>query len=779
MTKRRIAFFLLCAAVTAGLAARFFLHRTPATDEAARARIHSLRPAPSDVNVVLITLDTTRADRLGCYGYSGVKTPNIDRLAREGVLFEQATATVPLTFPSHSSMFTGLNPPRHGVHDNGGFFLDSSKVTLAERLKEAGLHTGAFVGAWVLDSKWGLAQGFDEYDDRFDLSTFKVVSLGTVQRDGNDVMDRALRWMTGAEAKGRFFAWIHLYDPHTPYEPPEPYASQYKNQPYVGEIAKTDAIVGRLIGHLETRNLLRNTVIVLTADHGESLGDHGESTHSYFIYDATTRVPLIIRTPWGLTGRSNAQAAGADLFPTVLDLVGAAPQPDIDGHSLARALVDESADLRHVAYSETYYTRFHYGWSELRSLRDGRFKFIEAPTPELYDLHQDPGETNNIYKANSRRGEDMRSRLESFAGKAGSEAPEKQQLDPETLQRLAALGYVGSAPAVKEGEVLADPKDKIRLYALIHDARDLGQADKLDEAIAKMRLVLAEDPQIVDGYISLGNWLGKAGRGAEAIDAYKQVLALQPDNEIAMVNLANVYRSRGETDKAVEGYRAALRLDPKSPQTWFQLATLFLDISRVDDAETTFRQSVDANPKMGAAWNSLGAIAWSRGRRDEAEKLIARGLELEPEVRTGRFNLARILEAKGDRAGAERLYREELATYADNGKARFNLAQLLRERGDRDGYLRELLASIEKAPEFGPAFFFLAREELRNGGLGGAEELARRGLEVDPGSEVAPLGHFVLADVYARKGDQTRAAEEARKGQRLEAAIRRRPRPVV
>jgi choline-sulfatase len=776
--KNRVGWALLAAALAVGLLARYVM-RPPRSEEAARVRLLGLRPQARNVNVVVVTLDTTRADRLGCYGFKGIKTPNIDRLAAEGVLFEQATAAVPLTFPSHSTMFTGLNPPRHEVHDNGGFFLDASRVTLAERMKEAGYQTGAFVGAWVLDSKWGLNQGFDEYDDKFDLSKYKVLSLGTVQREGDDVMNRALKWMEGAETKGRFFAWIHLYDAHSPYDPPEPYASQYKGQPYIGEIAKLDGIVGRLMTHLETKGLMDNTVIVLTADHGESLGDHGESTHSYFIYDSTTHVPLIIRTPWGFKGRTVAQAAGADLFPTVLDLAGLAPQPDIDGHSLARALMDRSADLAHVAYSETFYPRFHYGWSELRSLRDGRYKFIAAPTPELYDLQQDPLEKDNIYKTFSKRGEDMRVRLERFVGDTATSAPEKKQLDPDTLQRLAALGYVGSTPVIEPGAVLADPKDKIRLYALIHDARDLGQANKLDAAIGKMHEVLAEDPHIVDGYISIGNWELKANRPEKAIEAYAQVLALQPDNEIAMVNLANVYRQRGETEKAVAGYRAALKLDAKSSQTWYQLATLFLDDGRIADAESTFHQALQSNPKMGAAYNSLGAIAWSRGQKQEAEKLIARGLELEPEVRTGRFNLARIVEARGDLAGAERLYRDELATYADNGKARFNLAQLLRERGDREGYLHELLESVDKAPEFGPAFFFLAREELRNGGLAGAQELARRGLEVDPYSEIAPLGHFVLADVYGRQGDAAKARAEALKGQQLEARIRSRPKPVV
>src|SRR5262245_45814538 len=292
--KRAVGGLVGLALVAAGLLTVYRAYRLPRTDADARRAVARLRPAPGELNVVVVTLDTTRADRLGCYGFSEVETPNIDSLAREGVVFDAATATVPLTFPSHASIFTGLVPPHHGVRDNGGFFLQESATTLAERLKSAGYATGAFVGAWVLESKWGLAQGFDHYSDRFDLSRYKVLSLGTVQKRGDEVMDDALAWLASVE-KGKFFAWVHLYDPHTPYDPPEPYRSRFPGQPYRGEVAYTDAVVGRLLGWLRERGLLDRTVVVLTADHGESLGEHGEAAHAFFVYDATVAVPLIIR----------------------------------------------------------------------------------------------------------------------------------------------------------------------------------------------------------------------------------------------------------------------------------------------------------------------------------------------------------------------------------------------------------------------------------------------------------------------------------------------------
>ena len=737
----------------------FWKHRPPSSDGEARRRLLSRNPRPQDLNLVVFTLDTTRADHLGCYGFGGAETPTIDALAEEGVLFDSATATVPLTFPAHSSIFTGLVPPHHGVHDNGGFFLDEKTVTLAKRLKGAGYQTGAFIGAWVLESKWGLAQGFDTYEDKFDLSKYKVLSLGTVQKKGDEVMDEALGWLQGVKDQ-KFFAWVHLYDPHAPYDPPEPYRSRHRTDLYSGEIAYTDHVVSRLLSWLRERDLMGRTLVVLTADHGEGLGDHGESTHGYFIYDSTTHVPLIIRTPWGDRGRSSTQVSSVDIFPTILDLLGLPQEPGIDGSSLVRAVFDTRFDLGHAAYSETYFPRYHFGWQHLRALRRGPFHFIDAPEPELYDLPSDHGELHNVYKAFSMRAQELRSALELLAGTGAERAPERASLDPETLQKLAALGYVGNTVDVDPEAVLPDPKEKIKLFNMMGAAKEASQEDHLEEAVAQMRAVLQQDPRIVDAHLTLGNWLKKLKHNDEAIAEFKTVLSLKPDNEIAMANLARLYKSLGRTEAAIEGYKGALKVDPRSPNNWYQLATLYLGLGRMADAEATFKQALQSNPKMGSAWNSLGVIAFKRGDYAEAETLVRKALVLEPKVPTGHFNLAEIEAVKGNAAGATDEYKKELETYPDTGKAYFNLAQLLRKEGDRPGYLRELREGVEKATDFGPCYFFLAREALEGGEVGEAETLARRGLEADPRSGEAPLGHLVLADVYSRRGDAARSAQE-------------------
>ena len=774
---RRSQRWLVVAALAgAALVAALLLvrGRPPKTEADVQARLDRLSPRRSDLNVVVVTLDTTRADRLGCYGFSGVATPHLDALARDGVVFDHATAAVPLTFPSHSSMFTGLVPPHHGVRDNGGFFLDDAKVTLAERLKAAGYATGAFVAAWVLESRWGLGQGFDHYSDRFELSKYKVVSLGTVQKTGDEVMTDALAWLDTVKSR-RFHAWVHLYDPHAPYEPPEPYASRYPGQPYLGEIAYTDAVVGRLMAWLRDNGQLERTIVVVTADHGESLGDHGEAAHAYFIYGATTHVPFIVRTPWGLTGRNASRVSGVDLMPTVLDLVGLPSEPGVDGRSVARALFDPQAALGHVAYSETYFPRYHFGWQHLRSLRDDRYAFIDAPEPELYDLTSDPGETKNVFKANSARAEALRVRMEDLTKSGDQAAPERQSLDPDTLQRLAALGYVGNVIDVDPTAVLPDPKHKLKLFAMMNAAKARAQEDELDAAVALMRQVIGEDPKIMDAHLTLGNWLVRVKDPEGAIAAFKAALSLKPDDDISLGNLAQLYRARGRTEDelaALEVFRSALRVNPKNPQSWYQLATLYLDAKRLDDAAAAFKDALAANPKMGAAYNGLGVIAFERRDLERSEEQVRRGLELEPGLRTARYNLARIREGRGDVRGAEVLYQQEVGTYPDNGRAWFNLAQLRRGRGDREAYLATLRTAIEKAPDFGAPYWYLAREELGAGRLDSARDLAQRGLQAQPVSDVAPLGHYVLADVYNRQGQRDAAAAEVAKARRMEAALR-------
>ncbi|MEO5896724.1 MAG: sulfatase [Vicinamibacterales bacterium] len=423
----------------------------------------TLDQAAPPIGVVIITLDTTRADRLPAYGFMDATMPHLDRLAREGVVFDQATSVAPLTLPAHASLFTGLFPPAHRVRDNADRPLSSEHSTLAETLKQQGFRTAAFVGSVVLDADRGLSQGFDDFRGVATANASEHLSGPPRRRRGDEVITDAIRWIDSVHDDSRFFVWAHLYDPHRPYDPPEPFRSQYSD-PYVAEIAFADAQIGRLLEALDRRTLLNRTIVVVAADHGESLGDHGERDHGIFVYESVLRVPLIMRVP-GVAPRRVADVVRlVDVMPTVLDLLGV-PCPPINGASLVGMLHGKPQQVELEAYSESQYP-LRFGWSPLRALRAGRYKLIEAPRPELYDLERDPFEERNLYEQRRDVARAFSQRLLTLDGSvlARRRDPGSDPIPASDLQhRLASLGYVGSGPYTTPAthHDLPDPKDCI------------------------------------------------------------------------------------------------------------------------------------------------------------------------------------------------------------------------------------------------------------------------------------------------------------------------------
>jgi choline-sulfatase len=739
---------------------------------------------PAPMNVVLITLDTLRADHTGPYGATDVRTPNLDRLASQGVVFDQVMTTAPLTLPAHSSIMTGQFPPKHGVRDNGGFFLGPEQLTLAEILTGRGYQTGATVGAFVLDSKWGLDQGFGTYQDDFDLTNVKAMSLASVKRPGNEVVDLALKWLDGV-AEQRFFAWMHLYDPHAPYESPEPYRSQYRGHPYRGAIAFTDAQVGRVFDYLDARGLADNTIVIVTADHGEGLGEHGEETHGFFVYESAMRVPLIVRAPGrGLTPRRVAQPVrSVDIMPTVLDLIGAAPPQPVEGVSLVPLMTGQVRELPVEAYGEAMYPLHHYGWSELTALRSERYKLIDAPRPELYDLERDPNELNNLFEERRSVGDAMlrqlRDRKRLMAADAPP-APATGDVDPETRSRLAALGYVGSfvATSSEPSSGRADPKDKIGLFNLMTTARDVAkEGDAGAEAIAMLRKVVAEDPNVIDAWFMLGNEFFKAANYPEAIKQFRRALELKPDYDLAIINMANSYRRLGQDDAALAGYEHYVTVDPKNAFVRYQIGEIYLDRKDLVRAEAEFAQALTIDPKLASARVATGVLAFERQQLPQAEQLLKDALALKPDVRLAHFNLALIAEARGDMTGAEASYRAELAQHPTAYKAAFNLGRLRARQGNTKEAAEWYRKAIDTNPEFAEGFFYLAKSRLDEGvALDEAESLARKGLALQPEGETSPLGHFVIGGVLMKKGRPAEADRELAKGLALEEKLARRSR---
>jgi choline-sulfatase len=733
-----------------------------------------LRPA-GPRNLLLISLDTVRADRLGSYGHAAARTPRIDALASSGLRFEQATTVVPLTLPAHSSLMTGTFPGWHGVRDNGGFYLGDDQLTLAEVLKAQGYRTGGFVGAFVLDRRWGIAQGFDRYFDEFDLDKFAdAAAMDMIQRPGADVVDRALAWL-GENRDQRFFAWVHLYDAHTPYEAPERVQAQFprtRDGAYDAEIASVDLQVGRLVDALRADGRLSNTVIVVVADHGEMLGEHGEATHGFFIYEAATRVPLIIHGPGVPAAVIRDQVRIVDVMPTALSLLGVAVPAAVQGVDVMPLARGEALDL--IAHSESWYPRYHYGWSELRSIQDGRFKLIQAPRPELYDLSNDPREERDRSAGDAARRDGFVRALDAFESRIKREDADRgpRAVDSETEERLAALGYVAGHvnPRSLGQPAGGDPKDKIELYNLLKLAGSLSIEGNLDEALAAVEQALAADPEIVEAYMVRGNLYKKMNRPQDAIASYRDALARDDEHQNALFSLAIAYKDQGRFVEARAGFERARVLDPRNGKVLWQLADLWVREGDFARAEAVVNDALERQVDEPRFLLKLGEIRIEAKRFDEAERALRRALEKKPGLALAHFDLGLVHEGKGQIDQAIDAYQTELAANPTAYRAAFNAAKLLQKVGRANDALAHFRKVVEIEPAFGTGHLYLAQALLETGDLAGAEQWARSGLQNHPEPRLTPLGHYVLADVYERRGRMAEAKRELAAADRLKAA---------
>jgi len=739
---------------------------------------------PSDLNVLFFTLDTTRADHIGCYGYKEVDTPHIDSLAREGILFSNATSQSPLTLPSHSSIFTGNYPFFHGVRDNGGFYLEQDQVALAEILQQNGWMTSAFVGAFVLDSRWGIDQGFDYYYDNFDFAKYKRISLASVQREGGEVVQAFFEWFE-KNSPERFFSWIHFYDPHTPYEPPEPYKTQYGGRPhglYDGEIAYVDSLIGKVLNKLEERDLLRKTVIVIVGDHGESLGEHHESTHGFFIYDACTSVPLIIRIP-SVTLKALAiadQVQNIDIMPTLCEILNLPIPETVQGQSLLPLILGKKLKHERSAYSETYYPRYHYGWSELKSLRTAQYKYILAPRPELYDLDQDPREQQNIYSKNKSLADKFireLTNLEEKMAKKGIDEKGPQQLDDEAREKLIALGYIGgftSGSKMSQTGNLGDPKDKIILYNKIKMAQGASANREYDVALAKLDEVIEEDPGIMEARNIRATIYLKLDHAEQAVEECKEALKLDSEYYAAIFTLAQAYKKLKRFGESIAGFERCIQLDSKDPKPHVNLGEICIEHKDFDRAIVHLQQAVAIDPEHSSmAHNLLGATYLEKKMLEPAEKELLKALEMRPRIPDAHYNLGLLHEEKGNPERAIQEYLKEIEIHPKAYPAQFNLGLLYGKMGLHQEQIRKLKEAIDSNADYARAYLFLAKAYLdTNADYDEAIALAKKGLELEPEAESAPLGHYVLADIYNRLGRKDDYTSELQKGRELEQKLK-------
>jgi arylsulfatase A-like enzyme/Flp pilus assembly protein TadD len=622
--------------------------------------------AKPTLNVVLITIDTLRADHLGCYGYKQIKTPNIDGLAADGARFDRAFAVVPVTLPSHTSILTGTYPMFSGMHDFSGNKLSPQQPTLASVLKQAGYQTGAVIGAAVLDSRFGLNQGFDFYYDHFDFSRLDEANLDEMERPGNIVADTALDWLA-KNSQRKFFLWMHLYDPHFPYRPPEPYSHEYAAQPYDGEIAFADEQVGRLIRFLKEKGIYQNTVIVLCGDHGESLGEHGEKTHGFFIYNATMHVPLIIRLPENAATHVLTQPVSlVDLMPTVLGAVGVETPPQVQGRNLLPQLRpsqsvnsnNDHAKGERVLYGETFLPRIHFDWSELRGSENAKYHFIDAPRPELYDLTNDPDELHNLFNEKKAVSGEMRAKLVDMIREysAGKELAEKTGLDPALMERLKALGYAGfsggSDPTISSRD-LPDPKDRIVTYELISDAIADSQHGRFQESIDKLKHVVQTEPNSVPALYLQGLDYYRMNRFEESVNELQKTVQLSPDYALAFFNLGMAQARAGQMDAAIATLQRTLQLDATNFEAAYNLGVAFIQKRQLEPAAAALRQSVTIYPEFARGHRALGETLLYQNNIDNAIAELRRAVELAPQEPIMHESLSKALAAKGLTAEAD------------------------------------------------------------------------------------------------------------------------------
>jgi choline-sulfatase len=603
-------------------------------------------------NVVVVTIDTLRPDHLRCYGYSNIETPSIDRLAQQGVLFENAVAQTPLTPPSHASMFTGQNPTVHGVRNTGGFVLPSTARPLARILQEQGWDTAAFVSSAVLKKVIGFGNGFSVYDDEMPRQGNSVEVGEDPERPGAVTVDRALQWLNTQSGKP-YFLWVHLYDPHMPYHPPGEFKSKYKGRPYDGEIAYADQQVGRLLEAVRKKGPAEKTIVALLSDHGESLGERGEYTHGVFLYDSTLRIAFAMAGPGIPAGiRVKQQVRTIDLLPTILATLGGTAPATVQGVSLTPVFSGGTVTTE-ISYAETLYPKVAMGWAELRGIRTIHWKYIRAPKPELYELTVDPSESTNVIAGHAAEVQKFEAQLTAAIGKQGSEKVQSKMVDERLMSQLRSLGYLsGFSPQEYDLNGQGpDPKERVGILKLIYQAESPGDMPQA-RRIALLQQAVDEDPKDPSLYHQLGGELEKAGRYPDALRLYQTALQRGVDNGRLHSRIADLSLRAGDKDRAITEYEKAAQFNPSDLESQTNLATAYLEKQRVADAERVFRWVLSNDEQNAAAHNGLGLIAIQRRDMPAAQTQFEQAVQLNPDLVEAQMNLGLIYEMAGDRVKA-------------------------------------------------------------------------------------------------------------------------------
>ena len=627
---------------------------------------------------MLATIDTLPANRVGCYGCPNVRTPALDRLARHGIQVRDAISPAPLTAPSHTTILTGLDPPRHGVRENAMFRLADSVATVAELLPE-GVPTGAFVGAFPVASRFGLAQGFDVYDDDLGTGTAELESP-EAERTGDRVLASFQEWLRSRDERKPFFAWVHFYDPHYPYRAPEPFASRFGPDSYAGEIAYTDSLVGDLL-----KSVPPSALVAVVGDHGEGLGEHLEATHSLLVYNSTIGVPMILAGPGIPAGRSIATIARTiDLAATILDYLGLPPALG-SGRSLRGSIEGRDGPSR-TAYAESLYGFHNLGFSPLYALETGRYRFIDAPRRELYDLDRDPGEARDVLQEERSVSRELFRTLTELRASLETGGSAELTLDDETREKLASLGYLPSrAPGKIAGEGLPDPKDQMTLFHRLQEAQDRRQRNDCPGVLEALGTLRGTGPPVPLVHELLASCYLESGQWETAAVVAKEALARGFESAVFHRDLGVAALRMGKPLDAEREFRLALALEETSVATRHNLGDALRAQRRDEEATRAYRDALALNPRYVYSWNGLGMSLARAGRSASAIEAFRKVVELDPSEPGGLFNLAVQLDRTGAREEALALYRRflEIASDAKFPRERARAKEALREPAPR------------------------------------------------------------------------------------------------
>jgi arylsulfatase A-like enzyme/Tfp pilus assembly protein PilF len=651
-----------------------------------------------ELNVLLFTLDTTRADHIGCYGYSKAKTPSLDSLAANGVRFANTYCQVPLTAPSHCSLMTSMYPISHHVHDNGFYYLAPEFDTLAKILKNKGFKTAAFVSSFSLDSRFGLDQGFDFYDDTFESEEF--LKSFRSERKADKTSASFWKWLD-QNSGNKFFSWVHYFDPHFPYDPPSPFKEEFADRPYDGEIAFMDYYLGKTIDKLREKNILDKTLIICVGDHGEALGEKNEIDHGLFLYDVTLRVPLILyaenHLPKGLVVQSRVRVI--DVLPTVLDILKITPSLQCQGVSLVPQLSGKKRPSL-PTYLETFMPREYYGWSELIGLIDGDYKYIQAPKPELYDLAKDSEETANLFQKEAKVSVGMKDKLKAMIAQYPSKTPPGgKKLSLEEQERLSSLGYVGGQVLESSSDKpLADPKDKTTEYGVYVYAKKYEFEGDYPKAEEYYRQALGFSPEVAWNYVHLALLYRRIGRIKEGIDVLESGNRRLPNNLIILSRLASFYVRGGRLPEAIESAQAVLKMDPKYFDALYIMGLSLVNTGKWAEALGFFERAMEIEPENLSLELEYAFCLVANGRGAEANKIYNKLKREYPRDYKIYQDMAIMYESLHDMKQA-REHMKQAVDLNPSFETYFNYAILLEKIGDLREAAYYLRRYLETTPE--------------------------------------------------------------------------------